>query len=161
MKSAERLSNRVRECRKRAGIRQSDLAERVEVTRQTIIAIEKERFNPSVALGLRIARELGESMDALFMLAPIETESSSESVVALPMPTSEHGLEAVVEGAPAEEGNSEPHEAVLSTAHDPAFEALATMMGPDEENVSNEPTGILPSPLDGSVTSPIQGVWDF
>jgi putative transcriptional regulator len=159
MKSAERLSNRVRECRKRAGIRQSDLAEQVEVTRQTIIAIEKERFNPSVALGLRIARVLGESMDALFTLEPLDGETHVEAPVALPEVTAAGIVEVHDVTEPSE--STDEMEETESPAPEETFEVLATMMGPDEENVSNDPTGILPSPLDGSVTSPIQGVWDF
>ncbi|MBI5095296.1 MAG: helix-turn-helix transcriptional regulator [Candidatus Hydrogenedentes bacterium] len=143
MKNAERLANRVRECRKRAGIRQSDLAEQVGVTRQTIIAIEKERFNPSVALGLRIARVLGESVDALFVLTPFFASEPADSAV-------EQESAAVLN-----------EEVAPAAAPEPAFEALASLMGPDEENVSNDPVGVLPSPLDGSAQSPIQGVWDF
>lgn len=62
------LKNRVRELRERLGMRQSDLAEAVGVTRQTILAIEKERLNPSVSIGLRISRALREPVDYVFYL---------------------------------------------------------------------------------------------
>lgn len=62
------LQNRVRELRKRLGLRQADLAETVGVTRQTIIAIEKGRLNPSITLSLRLSRALQEPVDYVFYL---------------------------------------------------------------------------------------------
>ena len=47
---------------------QLDLAKAVGVTRQTIIAIEKGQYNPSVALALRLAKVLGTTVEALFQL---------------------------------------------------------------------------------------------
>ncbi len=40
---------------KKGGITQAELAEKVEVSRQTIIAIEQGKFNPSVKLALKLA----------------------------------------------------------------------------------------------------------
>jgi len=68
MKSEYELKNRVKELRARLDMRQADLAAEVEVTRQTILAIEKGRLNPSVALSLRIARVLREPVDYVFYL---------------------------------------------------------------------------------------------
>lgn len=67
------LKNRVRELRTQARLRQSDLAQAVDVTRQTILAIEKGRLNPSILLGLKIAQVLGEPVGRVFFLdkAPI------------------------------------------------------------------------------------------
>ena len=48
---------------------QEELAKRVGVARQTIIAIEKGKYNPSVALAIRIARVFGVSVEELFSLA--------------------------------------------------------------------------------------------
>ncbi len=45
---------------------QQELAERVEVTRQTIGLVEKGQFNPSLQLCIRIARALGKTLDQLF-----------------------------------------------------------------------------------------------
>jgi len=45
---------------------QQELAERVEVTRQTIGLIEKGQFNPSLQLCIRIARVFGKTLDQLF-----------------------------------------------------------------------------------------------
>jgi molybdate-binding protein/DNA-binding XRE family transcriptional regulator len=58
----------VRECRERLGLSQAALAQRVGVSRQAIVAIEGGRQVPSTALGLRLARALGSSVEALFRL---------------------------------------------------------------------------------------------
>jgi putative transcriptional regulator len=47
---------------------QQDLAERVGVTRQTIISIEKGKYQPSVELALRLAKILQVSVDQIFEL---------------------------------------------------------------------------------------------
>ena len=52
----ESTSNRVYELRSKANTTQEELAEAVGVTRQTIIAIEKGNYNPSVLLALKIAK---------------------------------------------------------------------------------------------------------
>jgi putative transcriptional regulator len=62
------LRNRVRELRSRLNLRQADLAREVNVTRQTILAIEKERLNPSVVVSLKIARILREPVGYVFYL---------------------------------------------------------------------------------------------
>ena len=62
------VRNRVRELRVRQKLRQADLAKKVDVTRQTILAIEKDRLNPSIRLSLKIAHVLGEPVDRVFFL---------------------------------------------------------------------------------------------
>jgi putative transcriptional regulator len=62
------LKNRVRELRSRLNMRQADLAREVDVTRQTILAIEKGRLNPSVMVSLKIARVLREPVGYIFYL---------------------------------------------------------------------------------------------
>ena len=62
------LRNSLKQHRARCDLTQEVLAGDVGVTRQTIIAVEKGRFNPSVALALRIARRLDVSVDELFQL---------------------------------------------------------------------------------------------
>jgi len=47
---------------------QADLADKVGVTRQTIIAIEKEKFVPSAKLALELARALETNFDQVFWL---------------------------------------------------------------------------------------------
>ncbi len=60
------MENRVRELRTAAGLRQEDLAERVSVSRQTIISIESGRYNPSLELAWRLSKTLGTSIEGLF-----------------------------------------------------------------------------------------------
>jgi putative transcriptional regulator len=61
------LSNRVRHLRLNHGqMTQQHLAETVGVTRQTIIAIEANRYSPSLALAFRIARAFGTSVEDVF-----------------------------------------------------------------------------------------------
>ncbi len=74
------LKNRVRECRQRLHLRQSDLAREVEVTRQTILAIEKGRLNPSIVVGLRIARVLDQPVGHLFFLDSAPHEWHAEPI---------------------------------------------------------------------------------
>jgi putative transcriptional regulator len=77
MKTDYALRNRVKELRARLNLRQADLAREVEVTRQTILAIEKGRLNPSIMLSLRIARVLREPVDYIFYLDRSEEEYRS------------------------------------------------------------------------------------
>jgi putative transcriptional regulator len=62
------LKNRVKELRARLDMRQSDLAKEIGVTRQTVLAIEKGRLNPSIHIALRAARVLREPVDYVFFL---------------------------------------------------------------------------------------------
>lgn len=58
----------VREARRAHRVTQAELAESVGVSRQTIISIERGEHAPSVYLALRIARELGTTVEDLFPL---------------------------------------------------------------------------------------------
>jgi putative transcriptional regulator len=62
------LNNRLKELRASRSLTQEALAERVGVTRQTIIAIEKEKFIPSVKLALEISLALDIPIQELFWL---------------------------------------------------------------------------------------------
>jgi len=57
---------RVRLMRRASGLTQAELAQRVGVSRQTIISVERGDYAPSVYLALRIARELKSSVEQLF-----------------------------------------------------------------------------------------------
>lgn len=65
---AEGLSNRLREERARRGWTQAELAERAGVSRKTINTVENGVFVPSTILALRLARVLGQPVEALFEL---------------------------------------------------------------------------------------------
>ena len=51
------MRNRLEEIRKSRGIRQEDLASALEVSRQTIGSLENGRYNPSIVLAFKIARQ--------------------------------------------------------------------------------------------------------
>jgi putative transcriptional regulator len=65
-----KLFNRLREVRLKNNLTQEDLANAVEVTRQSIIAIEKGKFGPTVALALALAQVLDVRVEDLFWLEP-------------------------------------------------------------------------------------------
>jgi putative transcriptional regulator len=60
------VNNRVRELRGERGWSQGDLAERLDVSRQTINAIETGKYDPSLPLAFRIARLFRKSIEAIF-----------------------------------------------------------------------------------------------
>jgi putative transcriptional regulator len=62
------LQNRLKSARTAQGLTQQELAGQIGVTRQTIIAIEKGKFVPSVRLALELARALGRRVEELFWL---------------------------------------------------------------------------------------------
>ncbi len=62
------MINRIKEFRKVKGYRQEDLAEALGVSRQTIIAIENNKYNPSLDLAMRLARYLHTTVEELFEL---------------------------------------------------------------------------------------------
>lgn len=59
--------NLIRTRRKEQGISQEELAKRCEVTRQTVNAIENNKYDPTLALAFRLAKELGTTVDELFL----------------------------------------------------------------------------------------------
>jgi putative transcriptional regulator len=63
-----KLGNRLKELRARNNLTQEDLAKRVDVSRQTIISIEKGEYTPSTLLALRIAKTLGLPFEEVFFL---------------------------------------------------------------------------------------------
>ena len=65
----EKVGNHVRRLRFLQGeMTQEELASRLGVARQTVIAIEKGKYNPSVALAIRIARVFGLAVEDVFHL---------------------------------------------------------------------------------------------
>lgn len=62
------LKNRLRELRKEHGITQEELAKALGVTRQTIIAIEKGKYDPSLKLALKIVKFFGVKVEDVFEL---------------------------------------------------------------------------------------------
>ena len=62
------MKNTIKQLRKAAGLRQEDLANALGVTRQTIIAIETEKYAPSLALAIKLAKLLGRPIEEIFTL---------------------------------------------------------------------------------------------
>lgn len=78
MRGADRLNNRLKELRARFDLTQEELAQRVGVTRQTIIAVEGKRYNPSALLALKIAEVFGLPLEEVFWLKDKEERKSSQ-----------------------------------------------------------------------------------
>ena len=62
-----RITNRLRELRARYRMSQEELAKRVGVTRQTIIAIENGKYLPSLRLAFKIAKVFGMKIEDIFI----------------------------------------------------------------------------------------------
>lgn len=62
------MKNVIKQLRKQAGMRQEDLANQVGVTRQTIVAIENDKYNPTLELAMKIAKLLQLHVDEIFFL---------------------------------------------------------------------------------------------
>jgi putative transcriptional regulator len=60
------MDSRIRELREHLGWSQGELAERLEVSRQTVNAIETGKYDPSLPLAFRLARLFGEPIEAIF-----------------------------------------------------------------------------------------------
>ena len=61
------MKNNIKELRKAMKISQQDLADRCNVTRQTINAIENEKYDPSLQLAFDLAKNLNTTVDKLFI----------------------------------------------------------------------------------------------
>lgn len=68
MKPRHEIRNQLRARRMAADLTQQELADRVGVTRQTILSIEKGKYTPSVALALRLAAVFALRVEDLFQL---------------------------------------------------------------------------------------------
>lgn len=62
------MRNRIKELRKSKGYRQEDVAAALGVSRQTIIAIENNKYNPTLELAMKLARYLQTTVEQLFIL---------------------------------------------------------------------------------------------
>ncbi len=64
--AAAAVKNRLRELRERQGWSQGELALRLDVSRQTINAIETGKYDPSLPLAFKLARLFGQRIEQLF-----------------------------------------------------------------------------------------------
>ena len=63
-----KMKNNIKELRKNKKLRQEDLAEKLGVTRQTIIAIENNKYDPTLELAMKISEFFGLSVNDIFHL---------------------------------------------------------------------------------------------
>ncbi len=61
------MENRIRELRKARKLSQDELAKLCGVTRQTIHAIENNKYDPTLSLAFKLAKELDTTVDELFV----------------------------------------------------------------------------------------------
>lgn len=69
------MKNFLENLRTKAGLTQQDLADRVSVSRQTIISLENGRYNPSILLAFRLSRLFDQPIEEIFIY---EEESTNE-----------------------------------------------------------------------------------
>ena len=62
------MKNNIKHLRKSEGLRQEDMAKILGVSRQTIIAIENDKYNPTLELAMKIARLLRLHVEEIFIL---------------------------------------------------------------------------------------------
>ncbi len=79
MRPRHDIRNGVRRYRLLGGMTQQELADRVRVTRQTVLSIEKGKYTPSVALALRLAEVFDVSVETLFQLNKGENDDKVRS----------------------------------------------------------------------------------
>ena len=64
------MDNTIHTLRRAQGLSQEELARRCGVSRQTVNAIENNKYDPTLALAFRLAQVLGTTVDALFTPGP-------------------------------------------------------------------------------------------
>ena len=69
------ISNTIRELRATASITQQELADRIFVTRQTVNAIEGDKYSPSLEVAFRIAHVFSDPLEQVFQYTPPRTRS--------------------------------------------------------------------------------------
>lgn len=62
------MKNNIKNLRKEKGLRQEDLAEILDVSRQTIIAIENDKYDPSLELALKISDFFAITVNDIFRI---------------------------------------------------------------------------------------------
>ena len=62
------MENDIKKLRKSAGLRQEDLANQVGVSRQTIIAVENNKYDPTLELAMKLAKALEKNVEDIFFL---------------------------------------------------------------------------------------------
>jgi putative transcriptional regulator len=60
------MKNKIKELRTEIGLTQEQLADAVEVRRETIVFLEQGKYNPSLGLAYRVAKKLGKTIEEVF-----------------------------------------------------------------------------------------------
>lgn len=66
------MKNNIKELRKGKGLRQEDFAVALGVTRQTIIAIENNKYDPTLELAMKISKFFGISVNDIFIAEDLQ-----------------------------------------------------------------------------------------
>lgn len=64
------IRNQIRELRAQKEMTQHELAEKVGITRQTVIAMEQDKYSPSLETAFKVARALGVTLEQCFRYEP-------------------------------------------------------------------------------------------
>jgi putative transcriptional regulator len=64
------IRNQIRELRAQRNLTQQELADQVGVTRQTVIAMEQDKYSPSLETAFKVARVLGVPLEQCFQYEP-------------------------------------------------------------------------------------------
>jgi putative transcriptional regulator len=145
-----KVKNRVKECRKRAGVRQADLAEQIGITRQTVIAVEQGRLTPSVFIALRMGQILGVQVENLFW---VPEHPASE---APPLPAIAPAVVAAPQPEPAAVvAETVPPQAEPVTIEGPAFVSDFEPASPVSE-FSEAPETAPPAPQSEPAVLPVE-----
>ena len=62
------MKNKIKELRQKHGISQEQLADLLNVSRQTVISIEKGKYNPSLPLAIRLAKVFNTYVEEIFIM---------------------------------------------------------------------------------------------
>lgn len=62
------MQNNIKELRKARGLRQEDMANLLGVTRQTVVAMENNKYDPTLELAMKVARLLERPVESIFFL---------------------------------------------------------------------------------------------
>ena len=62
------INTRIKELRARYNLTQDDLADKVGVTRQTMLYLEKGKYNPSLVLAYKVAKALNSEIEEVFII---------------------------------------------------------------------------------------------
>lgn len=68
------MKTRIKELRARFGLTQEQLANKVDVRRETIVFLEKGNYNPSLKLAAKVARILNSTIEEIFIFEDSELE---------------------------------------------------------------------------------------